>query len=122
MAKHLDVEYQVIDNVNQPGLKFRVTLANTGGLDVATEGWSLYFSNIRILEPDHLLVDGGTYIKREGTVLGEHNLILYHVNGVLFRIEPTKDFNGLKTGTKIDLLLHAANWQVGLCVIDIFID
>jgi hexosaminidase len=57
--------------------------------------WQIYFHYIRLID--------------KATIKG---LIIEHVNGDLYRISPTKAFEGLKINESISLTLRASNWVV----------
>ena len=111
MARNLEVKYTVKDNLNPP-MTLTVNLKNTGNQDITAKDWSLYFSHIRVLQPGDLISDGFKYITRDGAMLGQSGLKLYHVNGILFRIDATPDFVTIPMGEAIDLNIHAQHWEV----------
>lgn len=81
---------------------------------VSGRDWALYFCHIRMIEPDTMMIDDGTSVNPDGVIIGKPNygLRLFHVNGCLFKIVPTKDFWGWSPGLMMTVPLEGANWQV----------
>lgn len=79
MGQGVDLKYQVIDNTLTDGNSFRasITLRNNTAQPLPATGWSLWFSHIR--DVSKLYTD---------------QFKVTHVNGDIFKLEPTAQFRG----------------------------
>ena len=108
MSKHLVVEYKVVSNIVSKHLYMgRITLRNSGTVPIpAGTGWHLYLNHLRFLE--------GTMWRESGSIpVANLQLLLTHVNGLLFRISPTPQFTGLEPGFAL-----VYNFQAGGAVLN----
>lgn len=97
MGQGVDLKYQVIDNTLTDGNSFRasITLRNNTAQPLPATGWSLWFSHIR--DVSKLYTD---------------QFKVTHVNGDIFKLEPTAQFRGLPAGQSIEIAFDGGNWQV----------
>ena len=84
-----------------------MTLTNTGDQDVIDTTWEMYFCSVRLWEPDTLRNN-----PTEGALLGNTNLVVYHVNGCLHKIAPTESFAGFDRNVNLDVPWETSDWQV----------
>jgi hypothetical protein len=70
-----------------------------GEKEIKYGNWAMYFSHIRMIEPGRLPNDEG--------IMFSHGLHLMHINGCLFRMKPTSDFNTLKPGEAVTIPFKA---------------
>ncbi len=84
--KKIEVNWEVQTNYLDGGNRSRsiLTLSNKGSSDLKNSGWSLYFNFLRIINPESLPA----------------NVKVTHVNGNLFKLEPTEQFETVKSGEK----------------------
>lgn len=97
LGQGLNVTYTVLDNTQNDWVTFRakIDFTNQSGKTLPATGWSIYFSHIRMVE--NVLSDQVT---------------ISHVNGDMFKIEPTANFVPLAPGQSLAIKFDAANWQV----------
>lgn len=97
LGQGLNVTYTVLDNTQDDWVTFRakIDFTNQSGKTLPATGWSIYFSHIRMVE--NVLSDQVT---------------ISHVNGDMFKIEPTANFVPLAPGQSLAIEFDAANWQV----------
>ncbi|WP_027251126.1 family 20 glycosylhydrolase [Photobacterium halotolerans] len=97
LGQGLNVTYTVLDNTQNDWVTFRakIDFTNQSGKTLPATGWSIYFSHIRMVE--NVLSDQVT---------------ISHVNGDMFKIEPTANFVPLAPGQSLAIEFDAANWQV----------
>ncbi|XP_032219150.2 beta-hexosaminidase [Nematostella vectensis] len=100
IGQSLRIKYDVLDNFIDADKKYlaRVTLSNTGRLNITRGNWGLYFCSIRIIEPDHLPHNPSGYV-----IPGGSGIKVTHVNGCLHKLEPTSAFKGVATGRELVL-------------------
>ena len=116
MSNNLDVEYKVISNLiggddhhnsddqdnsddRHNTYRAQLTLRNVGRVAIGEKNWALFFH-----QP--------TMISKNDTHLDLFGIKWSHINGDLFRLEPTASFPGLKPGGIIALPLIAYDWFV----------
>ncbi|ABO90854.1 TPA: carbohydate-binding domain-containing protein [Aeromonas salmonicida] len=97
MGQGVDLKYQVIDNTLTDGNSFRasITLRNNTAQPLPATGWSLWFSHIR--DVSKLYTD---------------QFKVTHVNGDIFKLEPTAQFRGVPAGQSFEIAFDGGNWQV----------
>lgn len=97
LGQGLDVTYTVLDNTQDDWVTFRakIDFTNQSSKTLPATGWSIYFSHIRMVES--VLTD---------------QVKISHVNGDMFKIEPTANFVPLAPGQSLAIEFDAANWQV----------
>ncbi|WP_330960103.1 family 20 glycosylhydrolase [Photobacterium sp. 53610] len=96
LGQGLDVTYTVVDNTQQDWVSFRARLdfTNQSAKTLPVTGWSIYFSHIRMVKD----------------VLNEQVKIT-HVNGDIFKLEPTDKFVPLAPGQSLTIEFDASDWQ-----------
>ena len=68
LANHLDVKFDVISNLIETDLySAKVTLTNKGTQEIPNADWSIYWCNIRMVEP-------GRFPYRDGLELGQSGI------------------------------------------------
>ncbi|MCW8347915.1 carbohydate-binding domain-containing protein [Vibrio sp. ZSDZ65] len=97
LGNGIDLTYSVIDNTQDEWRTFKsaITLKNDSTVALAASGWSLYFSHIRMIR-----------------TLSSDAVKITHVNGDIFKLEPTATFKGLKPGHTLRVEFTADAWQV----------
>ncbi|MGL4829465.1 MAG: family 20 glycosylhydrolase [Vibrio sp.] len=97
LGKGLDLNYSVIDNMVDEWRTFHasITLTNTSGAELPATGWSMYFSHIRMIN-----------------TLSTNTVKVTHINGDIFKLEPTASFKPLKPGETLEIGITADAWQV----------
>ncbi|KAK3580160.1 hypothetical protein CHS0354_030275 [Potamilus streckersoni] len=104
----LGVKYQVIDNLKGGRKVFdaSITLTNNAPIPIQhTPHWAIYFCHVRMIEP-------GRLPNPFGCTLDKYGVKFSHINGCLFKLEPTKDFKTLKQGDSIDICHQAQYYSV----------
>lgn len=93
----LDLRYKIIDNTQDTWVTHvgSITLTNHSNKVLPTEGWSMYFSHIRMLKS-----------------LSTAALKFTHINGDIFKLEPTAEFKPLQPGETFSFEFDAGDWQV----------
>ncbi|MGF1688021.1 carbohydate-binding domain-containing protein [Photobacterium japonica] len=93
----VDLTYTVMDNTQDEWRTFRakISLNNQGATALPATGWSIWFSHIR-----------------EVPTVFSDQFTITHVNGDIFKLEPTAAFAGLPAGQALDVEFDGANWQV----------
>ncbi|MDD1784242.1 carbohydate-binding domain-containing protein [Enterovibrio sp. ZSDZ35] len=93
----IDLEYAVLDNQQNEWRTFKgeITLKNESSAVLPASGWSIYFSHIRMMQP-----------------LTGSGLTVSHVNGDIFKIEPTTAFQPLQPGQTLTIEFESEFWQV----------
>lgn len=97
LGEGLDVKYSVLDNTQDDWRTFRggLSITNTSQQDLPAAGWGIYFSHIRMIN-----------------TLSTPALKVTHVNGDIFKLEPTAQFQPLKPGQTFNFEFDAGNWQI----------
>jgi hexosaminidase len=105
IANHLDVKYDVISNLVNDWLNFtaKITMKNTGGRDLMSGNWELYFFSIRLIQPDD-------FPYADGFLLKDCNMKVHHVGGSLFKLTPERQFS-LKSLDNAVCTIVAKYWQ-----------
>jgi hexosaminidase len=92
--RSFSVHWQVVDNgLEAACCQSELVLTNTGSETLAASGWSLYFNFQYGME----------------TASAAEPVLLKHVNGDLFRLEPTGAFVPLRPGQSIKLALRVSD-------------
>ncbi|MGF1874576.1 carbohydate-binding domain-containing protein [Photobacterium frigidiphilum] len=93
----LNLKYRVIDNTEDTWVTHRgsISFTNNSAKILPAEDWAIYFSHIRMLKS-----------------LSTPDLTFTHVNGDMFKIEPTSSFKPLKPGETFSFEFNAGDWQV----------
>ncbi|WP_064607119.1 family 20 glycosylhydrolase [Photobacterium sp. J15] len=97
LGSGLDVTYSVLDNTQDEWRTFRgsLSLTNNSATDLPASGWAIYFSHIRMFK-----------------TVATSALKVTHVNGDIFKLEPTSQFQPLKQGETFSFEFDAGDWQV----------
>ncbi|WP_284509742.1 carbohydate-binding domain-containing protein [Salinivibrio costicola] len=97
LGNGLDVQYQVIDNTQDDWRSFtgKVAFTNQSAKTLPKAGWAIYFSHIRMIKS-----------------IDTDQLKVSHVNGDLFKLEPTDAFVPLAPGDQLVVGFNASDWQV----------
>ncbi|EOD78513.1 Beta-hexosaminidase [Grimontia indica] len=97
LGQGLDLTYSVIDNQQDEWRTFKgvISLTNDSATALPSSGWAIYFSHIRMIKP-----------------LATDALKVSHVNGDIFKIEPTASFSPLTPGQSLDIEFLSEFWQV----------
>ena len=82
-------------------------IADTGETKFEYNNWSLYFNHIRMIEPPRLPNENGILLTK--------GLHLQHINGCLFRMQPTKEFSPLEKGQTIYVSFRGQYYSVARC-------
>ena len=97
LGNGLDLTYSVLDNTQDDWRTFRgeISFTNTSAKELPATGWAIYFSHIRMINS-----------------LSTPALKFTHVNGDIFKLEPTDQFKPLKPGENFSFEFDGGNWQV----------
>ncbi|MDO6706727.1 family 20 glycosylhydrolase [Photobacterium sp. 1_MG-2023] len=97
LGQGLDVQYTVVDNTQEDWVSFRAKLdfTNQSAQTLPASGWAIYFSHIRMVK--NVLTD---------------QVKISHVNGDMFKLEPTASFVPLAPGQSLTIEFDASDWQV----------
>lgn len=108
ISETLGVRYEVLDNIKDGKKVYRasITLKNTSSVKLEYGKWSVYFCHIRMIEPT-VLPDPN------GVVVPESGIRFHHVNGWLFKFEPTKDFATLEENDSLVIRFKAQYYSAG---------
>ncbi|XP_076469345.1 chitobiase-like [Babylonia areolata] len=106
LAKSLDIHYAVLDNLSDGHATYQaaITICNKGDIELGYANWSIFFSHIRMIEPHRLPCDDG--------ILLSEGLHLLHINGCLFRMQPTPDFTPLSKGQAVTIPFKGQYYSV----------
>ena len=109
VAASLDVRYDVIDNLQDSFKTYRaqITLNNKGSHAIDKGNWALYLCHIRMIEPANTSHNPGGYVLRGG-----YGIKVTHINGCLFKFQPTDDFKKLLPGNMLKIQFNASDWCV----------
>ncbi|PKF51949.1 family 20 glycosylhydrolase [Enterovibrio nigricans] len=93
----IDLTYAVLDNQQNEWRTFKgeITLQNGSSTALPATGWAIYFSHIRMMQP-----------------LTNSGLTVTHVNGDIFKIEPTDSFKSLEPGQTLTIEFESEFWQI----------
>ncbi|PSU33673.1 family 20 glycosylhydrolase [Photobacterium lutimaris] len=97
LGNGLQVTYGVLDNTQDDWRTFRgeISFTNTSAKELPASGWAIYFSHIRMMK-----------------TLATPALKVTHINGDIFKLEPTAHFTPLKPGDTFHFEFDAGDWQV----------
>lgn len=89
--------YQVVDNSQDEWRTFRgqISLTNQGAVPLPATGWAIWFSHIRDIK-----------------ALDTPQFKVTHVNGDIFKLEPTASFVPLNPGESLSVQFDGDAWQV----------
>ncbi|KAL8603368.1 hypothetical protein ACOMHN_039731 [Nucella lapillus] len=106
LAESLDINYAVLDNLSDGHATYQaaITLCNKGETELRYGNWAIFFSHMRMIAPQRLPSDDG--------ILLTEGLHLLHINGCLFRLQPTPEFTPLKKGQAITIPFKGQYYSV----------
>lgn len=108
ISDKLEVKYQVLDNL-MDGKKFyraSITLTNQSVYPLKYDQWGIYFCHIRMLEP------GSLPGRDHECEMEKYGIKLVHINGCLFKMIPTPNFQPLKQGDSLEIKFKAQYFSV----------
>lgn len=109
----MEVRYDVVNNLlpipngSFPTFLSQITLSNKGSLPIRHGKWSVYFCNIRLVEPEHLKHNPAGYV-----IPGNYGIKFFHINGCLHKFQTTSDFKEIAAGDSFTFKFMAAHWSV----------
>ncbi|GFO14416.1 beta-hexosaminidase [Plakobranchus ocellatus] len=113
LASTLYIKYQVEDNLTG-GMNLysvSITLTNHSSLTLGfcagcstSNQWSIYFSHLRMVEPNFLPMDPCVDLEYSGVRFS-------HVNGSIFKLSPLKSFQPLKCGESTKIKFNAQHYS-----------
>lgn len=97
LGQGVDLVYSVLDNTQDDWRthKAELSFTNNSATILPASGWAIYFSHTRLIK-----------------TLNTSALKFTHVNGDIFKIEPTNQFTPLKPGENFTFKFDNADWQV----------
>ena len=107
IGENLDVKVKLTDNLKHDG-KYHfmvITLTNQGTAPVETRTLKLFFHSFFMVEPDHLP-------NRNGFVSLQHNVKIFHINGMLFRAQFLPKFGDIMPGQSKQMKFKVLDWAV----------
>ncbi|XP_025106170.1 uncharacterized protein LOC112571424 isoform X3 [Pomacea canaliculata] len=106
LAATLDIQYAILDNLTggHDTYTAAITIANKGETQLQFGNWAIYFSHIRMIEPEHLPCKGGVNLPG--------GLNLCHINGCLFQLKPTPLFLPVRKGESIIIPIKGQYYSV----------
>ena len=109
IAKHLDVNFEVISNLVRKDGRSRclgkITFTNSGTQHIRSgRDWKIYFYSFRLIEP--------SLMNEDGMLTSDNMFIINFLNGLLYSLAPTKDFPGLEPGNSVSLTFKAEGANV----------
>ena len=113
LASNMEVRYDVLDNLlpipsgSLPTFLSEITLINKGSLPIGRGTWSVYFCNIRLVEPEHLKHNPAGYV-----IPGKYGIKFTHINGCLHKFETTTDFKDIAAGDSFTFRFKASYHSV----------
>lgn len=90
------VSWEVLDNLQEGGLRSELILTNNGSTALGNSGWTLYFNFVRLIDAASL----------------PSSIQATHISGDFFKFEPTSDFTPLQPGESLSLPFTAAAWTI----------
>lgn len=105
MATHMDVRYEVLDNLRDELRTFtaQITLTNRGSKAINKNPWIISFCHTRMIEPEHLPDPRGVI---------RDDVKITHVQGCMFTLEPTNSFRDILSGESRQIRFLGENWIV----------
>ena len=97
LGQGVDVVYSVVDNTQDDWRthKAELSFTNNSATTLPASGWAIYFSHTRLIK-----------------TLDTSAIKFTHVNGDIFKIEPTSQFTPVKPGENFTFQFDNADWQV----------
>ena len=108
IASNLNITFQVVNNLlQQDNFTADIILTNSGNIDITPGNWQIYFYSFYDVEPSHLDHNPSGY------VIPRYGMRFTHVNGGLYRMQPTGDFGRrLAAGRELRMRLLFGAWSV----------
>ncbi|KAL9962569.1 hypothetical protein ACROYT_G031679 [Oculina patagonica] len=113
LGSNMEVGYNVLNNLlplpngSAPVFLSEITLTNKGSRPITHGDWSVYFCNIRLVEPEHLKHNPAGYV-----IPGNYGIRFTHINGCLHKFQTTSDFKDIPAGGSFKFEFKAAHWSV----------
>ena len=103
MATNMDVKYEVTNNLIEDH-KFvgRITLTNKGSKTIPSGPWKIFFFHpvdIEFVRHDEI-----------GTELANRRMFISHVNGGVFKLQPTAQFETIEPGQSLKIQFEGGRW------------
>ncbi|GFN73986.1 homeobox protein aristaless [Plakobranchus ocellatus] len=108
IGDNLQVTLTVMDNYAQYGDEFflgKLQLKNSGDRDIPPGNWRIYFSTLKMFEPEVLLQD--KLFENKDVALS-----LEHIQGPLISLGPSASFTGLRAGREIVMNFKGEGYSV----------
>jgi hexosaminidase len=98
LGSEIAVSFEVLDNFKKPAVLFgsQLTLANNGKAPLGNKGWALYFNFVRRVIQETLPPE----------------VKVTHVNGDLFKLEPTEKFVPVQPKQSVIIPLDGEYWAI----------
>ncbi|XP_046350295.2 uncharacterized protein LOC124131226 [Haliotis rufescens] len=108
-SQHLKVSWKVKDNTqNELTTQVEVTLTNEGSKTLSKEDqWGIYFDCIYMIEP-------GNLPHPDGYVLPGQGIVVTHLTGTHFKMEPTEDFLDFPQKKSRKIKFKMQYWSVAM--------
>ncbi len=105
LAENIAIRYNVLDNFDSAStFSGEMFLENTGERTIQDIPWTLYYCDIRTMEPQDIDPDGAE--------LGDSGLKVFRVNGCLYKIEPQDEFLGFQPGEVLHIEFVASSFKI----------
>ncbi|ESO84390.1 hypothetical protein LOTGIDRAFT_236342 [Lottia gigantea] len=106
----LIVKYTVLDNLKLGRHLYEasIEITNSARVDLPRDNWEIYLCHIRLIEPDVASSQEKCEIKKSG-------VCFTHINGCLFKLEPSENFKTLKKGETLVINITAEIYSVARC-------
>ena len=107
MAEHMEIKYDVIDNLRDSLKTFEaeISITNTGPESIPGQGWEIYFCHLNLLEPEFLP-------SAEGAILQNYGVKFSHTQGCLFKMVPLENFGPITFGETRRVRFLSENYSV----------
>ncbi|CAH1791535.1 unnamed protein product, partial [Owenia fusiformis] len=91
IADNLGITYEVVSNFvpNDATYTGKITFKNSGNKVIHNDAWAIYFCHIKIIEEPKIYNGNYMYIEPNGYTDPKTGAKWSHVNGCLFKLEPT---------------------------------
>ncbi|CAH1791531.1 unnamed protein product [Owenia fusiformis] len=113
IADNLDITYEVVSNFkpNDATYTGKITLTNSGQKVITNDAWAIYFCHIKLIKESKIY--HGNYIDDPyGYTDPNTGAKWSHVNGCLFKLEPTTTFKNIAVGDSREISFIAGEWMV----------
>ena len=105
ISHNLETTFEVVDNLVNEWYNYssRYTFKNIGSKPISYGNWSIFFHNIRLVQPND-------FPYPEGFHLSDCKMKVYHVGGSLYRFYPDKTFS-LGPSKSTSCLVYPKYWS-----------